>query len=182
MLVSRSARSDCTTTSRRRPIVVVTICPAPINSYSFVRPKPVTSHASSIVQVSRCANGIVLGSAAFGVDRLTCDSCPPVFSRRLYLTWPSYSHKARQEQELIVRRQRQCEHPMALAYDSARQRRFEYFRIPKATRKLFANAPATVRHRAEASLLISAANSPSVRRCSPASYSTIIQRTRLMAT
>ena len=88
MLVSRSARSDCTTTNRRRPIVVVTICPAPINSYSFVRPKPVTSHASSIVQVSRCANGIVLGSAAFGVDTLICDSWPPVFSRRLYLTCP----------------------------------------------------------------------------------------------
>jgi hypothetical protein len=39
-----------------------------------------------------------------------------------------------------------------------------------------------VRHRAEASLLMSAAKFPSVRRCSPASYSTIIQRTRLMAT
>jgi hypothetical protein len=36
--------------------------------------------------------------------------------------------------------QRQCEHPRALAYDSARQRRFEYFRTPKATRKFFANA------------------------------------------
>ena len=98
MLVSRSARSDCTTTNRRRPIVVVTICPAPINSYSFVRPKPVTSHASSIVQVSRWANGIVLGSAACGADRLTCDCCPSVFSRRLYLTWHSYSHKARQDE------------------------------------------------------------------------------------
>jgi hypothetical protein len=43
---------------------------------------------------------LVLGSEAFGADRLAC--CPPVFSPRLYLTWPSYSHKARQE--LIVRR------------------------------------------------------------------------------
>jgi hypothetical protein len=51
--------------------------------------------------------------------------------------------------------QRQCEHPRALAYDSARQRRFEYFRTPRATREFFANAPATVRHRAEASLLMS---------------------------
>jgi hypothetical protein len=33
--------------------------------------------------------------------------------------------------------QRQCEHPRALAYDSARQRRFEYFRIPRAARKFF---------------------------------------------
>ncbi len=73
-------------------------------------------------------------------------------------------------------------HPRALAYDSARQRWFEYFRTPRATRKFFANAPVTVRHRAEASLLMPAANSPSVRRCSPAPYSTIIQRTRLMAT
>jgi putative SOS response-associated peptidase YedK len=31
-------------------------------------------------------------------------SWPPVFSRRLYLTWPSHSYKARQEQELIERR------------------------------------------------------------------------------
>src|SRR6266478_5368237 len=100
----------------------------------FVRPKPVTSHASSIVQVSRWANGIVLGSAAFGADRLTCDCCPPVFSRRLYLTWPSYSHKARQDKSCLCDEQRQCEHPRALAYDSARQRRFEYFRTPRAAR------------------------------------------------
>jgi hypothetical protein len=32
-----------------------------------------------------------------GADRLTCDCCPPVFSPRLYLTWASYSHKARQD-------------------------------------------------------------------------------------
>src|SRR5260370_3065107 len=111
MLVSRSARSERTTTSRRRPIVVVTIRPAPINSYSFVRPKPVTSHASSIVQVSRWANGIVLGSAAFGADRLTCDCCPPVFSLRLYLTLPSYSHKARQDRLCFATKQRRAEHP-----------------------------------------------------------------------
>jgi hypothetical protein len=46
--------------------------------------------------------------------------------------------------------QRQCEHARALAYDSARQRGFEYFRTPRATRKFFANAPAAVRHHAEA--------------------------------
>ncbi|MDH2384433.1 hypothetical protein [Bradyrhizobium sp. CER78] len=45
--------------------------------------KPVASHASSIVQVSRCANGIELSSAAFGANRLACGCCPPVFSRRL---------------------------------------------------------------------------------------------------
>ncbi|WFU31702.1 hypothetical protein QA635_35245 [Bradyrhizobium brasilense] len=48
--------------------------------------------------------------------------------------------------------QRQCEHPTALAYDSARQRSFEYFRTPRATEKFMANAPTTVRHRAEANL------------------------------
>jgi hypothetical protein len=37
------------------------------------------------------------GVAAFGADKLTRDCCPPVFSRRLYLTWPSYSHKGRQD-------------------------------------------------------------------------------------
>jgi hypothetical protein len=52
------------------------------------------------------------------------------------------------------------------------QRRFEYFRTPRATRKVFANSPATVRLRAEASLQMSTANSPSIRRCSPACYST----------
>ena len=46
-----------------------------------------------------------------------------------------------------------AEHPRALAYDSARQRRFEYFRTLRAMRKFFADAPATVRHRAEASPL-----------------------------
>src|SRR5437763_10446571 len=96
--------------------------------------------------------------------RLTCDGCPPVFSRRLYLTWPSYSHKARQDESWLCDEQRQCEHPRALAYDSARQRRFEYFRTPRATRKFFANAPATVRHRAEANLLMSAVNSAGARR------------------
>jgi hypothetical protein len=35
---------------------------------------------------------------------------------------------------------------------------------------------------AKGRLLTAAANSPGVRRCSPASYSTIIQRTWLMAT
>jgi len=77
--------------------------------------------------------------------------------------------------------QRQCEHPRVLAYESARQRRFEYFRTPRATEKFFANAPATLRHRAEAGLPILGANSASVRSCSPASYSTIIQRMRLVA-
>lgn len=38
------------------------------------------------MQESRWANGIALGSVAFGADRLTCESCPPVFYRRLYLT------------------------------------------------------------------------------------------------
>jgi hypothetical protein len=52
----------------------------------------------------------------------------------------------------------------------------------KGDEEIFANAPATVRHRTEASLPMSAANSPSVRRYSLASYSTIIQRVRLMAT
>jgi hypothetical protein len=170
MLVSRSARSERTTTSRRRPIAVVTIHPAPINSYSFVRPKPVTSHASSIVQVSRWANGIVLGSAAFGADRLICDRCLQVFSRRLYLTRTSYSHK-------LDRPRVDCATSNVNANIRGRSRTtahvsgggFAYFRTPRATRKFFANAPATVRHRAEANLLTSAVNSASARRCSPAS-------------
>jgi hypothetical protein len=33
--------------------------------------------------------------------------------------------------------QRQCEHPRALAYDSARQRRFEYFRTQKGDEEIF---------------------------------------------
>jgi len=48
-----------------------------------VRPKPVTWHASLIVQVSRWANGIVFGSRASEVDGVNCDCPPPSFSRRL---------------------------------------------------------------------------------------------------
>ncbi|MCK1480127.1 hypothetical protein ACVW1A_001526 [Bradyrhizobium sp. LB1.3] len=33
--------------------------------------------------------------------------------------------------------QRQCEQPRALAYDSARQRRFDYFRTSKSDAKIF---------------------------------------------
>src|SRR6266478_4563898 len=138
----------------------------------FVRPKPVTSHASSIVQVSRWANGMVLGSAAFGADRLMCDCCPPVFSPRLYLTWPSYSHEldrtrvdcATSNVNADIRgRSRTTAHVSGGLNISGHQGR---------RGNSFANAPATVRHRAQASLLMWAANSASVRRCSPASYST----------
>jgi hypothetical protein len=48
--------------------------------------------------------------------------------------------------------QRQCEDPRALAYDSARQRGFEYFRTPTGGATFFPNAPATVRNRAEGNL------------------------------
>ncbi|MGX9425606.1 MULTISPECIES: hypothetical protein [Bradyrhizobium] len=115
-----------------------------------------------------------------GADRLTCDCCPPVFSRRLYLTWPRFAQSST-GQELIVRpatSMRTSEGACARQRTSAA---IEYFRTPRATRKFFADAPATVRHRAEASLLMAAANSASVRPRSPASYSTIIQRTRLTA-
>jgi len=60
-------------------------------------PSPVTSHASSIVQVSRWANGTVLGSAALGSDGLTCEGCSPSFLSSIvsHLLLPSCSHKAR---------------------------------------------------------------------------------------
>jgi hypothetical protein len=50
-----------------------------------VRPKPVTSHASLIVQVSRWANGIVFDSSASEVDGVNCDCSPISFARRLLL-------------------------------------------------------------------------------------------------
>jgi len=60
----------------------------------------------------------------------------------------------------------------------ARQRRSEDSRIPsRAKRKFFANAPATVRHRAEAANVGS-----KFRKRSPLFTSVLIQRTRLMAT
>ena len=65
---------------------------------------------------------LAFGSAFFGADRLTGDCCPPVFSQRLYLTWLSHSHKARHDKSRLCGEQRQCEHPTALAYDSARKR------------------------------------------------------------
>src|SRR4051794_17695698 len=48
--------------------------------------------------------------------------------------------------------------------------------------KTLGECASQVRHRTEAGLPISAANSANIRRRSPASYSTIIHRTRLMAT
>ena len=56
--------SDRTSTNLRRPTMVVAISPAPISSYSFVRPRPVAAQASAIVQVRRCANGILVSIVA----------------------------------------------------------------------------------------------------------------------
>jgi hypothetical protein len=146
MLESRSARSERTTTSRRRPIFVVTTRPAP----SFVRPKPVTSHASSIVQVSRWANGIVLGSAAFGPDRLTCEGCPPVFSRRLHLACcPPIRTKLDTRVGCATSKSMRTSESAGV-----RQRRFEYFWIPKRDEEIFRECfNHSERHRDEASLL-----------------------------
>jgi len=121
-----------------------------------VRPKPVTSHASSIVQVSRWANGIVLGSAAFGADRLTCDCCRPVLSRRLYLTWPSYSQKLARKSWFV----RRATSMRTSEGARVRQRMSAALWISadtKGERKFFA---ITVRHRTEASLPMSASKFP----------------------
>ena len=50
-----------------------------------MRPRPVTSHASLIVQVSFWANGTVCGLAASEADGVNCDSSTSSFSRRLRL-------------------------------------------------------------------------------------------------
>jgi len=52
--------SDRTSTNLRRPTVVVAISPAPISSYSFVRPEARSCASLSDVQVRRCANGILV--------------------------------------------------------------------------------------------------------------------------
>jgi hypothetical protein len=60
-----------------------------------VRPKPVTSHASLIVQASRWPNGIVFDSSDFGMDEVTRECSLPFPPRRLYLKTSSYSRKTR---------------------------------------------------------------------------------------
>lgn len=52
------------------PTVAVVRRPSPISSWSFVRPRPVTSQASAIVQVRRCAKGMALGATTFGTKAL----------------------------------------------------------------------------------------------------------------
>ena len=62
--ILRSLSNEATRTRRRRPMVIVSISPPPISSYSFVRPSPTASQASAIVHVGRCTNGVLLSVVA----------------------------------------------------------------------------------------------------------------------
>ena len=113
-----------------------------------MRPRPVTSHASLIVQASRWANGIVFDSSDFGMDEVTRDGSLPFPPRRLYLKTPPTLAKL-EGRELAVRRFASMRTPEALACSRVPRRPFEKLRTSTTAREFFPPALAPMKHRGE---------------------------------